>query len=132
MEYLETAWYKYGSFVEEISFNLLCHELATILKLMGTPDTLTITREEKGVSHGDILECQVQFADGRRAVNLINRLAPFKNKSLLLKTATKTLWWLDDELFLLSPDGYQSIFKATTSPLELECQSFINCLKIFH
>jgi UDP-2-acetamido-3-amino-2,3-dideoxy-glucuronate N-acetyltransferase len=129
VEYLETVWYKYGSFIEEISFNLLCHELASILKLMGTPETLTITREEGGVSTGDILESEIKFADGRRAISLINRLAPFKNKSLLLKTKTKTLWWTDDELFLLTADGYQSIFKATVTPLELECQAFIKSLE---
>lgn len=128
IKYLETSWYKYGTFVEDIKLNLLAHDLALMLYLMGKPDRLTLIRREGVVSDGDIIAAAAKFGTEKKADFYINRVAPFKSKSVLLKTASTTLWWLDDELWKLTDVGYQSVFKSEQTPLELECAEFVESL----
>lgn len=123
INYFETAWYKYGTFEESLSSNLLCHDLALMLYLMGQPKYLRTVRSKPNIFAG-----LAEFTGDKKAHFYLNRLAPFKNKSVLVKTQTQTLWWLDDQLFQLTATGYQSVFKADTTPLELECAAFITAV----
>ncbi len=120
---LEFAWYKYGTFVENIHFNLLVHDLAIMLYLMGQPEHLKPVRSES-----DIFEGVAEFADGKKANFYLNRVAPFKNKSVMIKTKTQTLWWQDDQLFKLGPDGYELIYQSEITSLERECAAFLDAI----
>lgn len=145
LQHASFVWNKFGTFNEELVFNLVSHDIATALDLFGSSSTslasarlvldkpITIkTLENSGlVTDSDIIHIRLNFPNQRYCTICINRVSNLKNKTVTLSTNKNIYLWEDDKLFKLNKKGdvFKFIYKGAKTPLALECAEFIKCLK---
>ena len=124
------SWDKFGSFEEDITRNLACHEFSLLYGFKGcAPTQARTTSLIPAISKGDILEITATYADGSSALIHINRVSPYKRKSITITTAT-ALWFWEDTKVWKSVTGkpYELVFESTDSPLAHECMTFVTMI----
>lgn len=122
---LECTWLKCGSFGEVLVENLLVHDLALVISLLGEPDDISITRARGHITKCDTLGVELTYPDTSVTI-LIDRLQPIKEKIVKLATSDSLLVWRDDSLFSLdSQQQLKECFKAKQSNLTCVAQAFI-------
>lgn len=123
IEKMRFEWNKFGTFKEDISWNLLVHELSMAITLLGAPLSLKKTFFHSAISACDVISFDASFANNVECFFEINRISDKKEKLVQIFTDKNIFLWRDDELFKLEGDkGYASIYKAQSQPLTKEIE----------
>jgi predicted dehydrogenase len=129
IEKMRFEWNKFGTFKEDISWNLLVHELSMAITLLGAPLSLKKTFFHSAISACDMISFDASFANNVECFFEINRISDKKEKLVQLFTDKNTYLWRDDELFKLEGEkGYTSIYKSQTQPLTKEIEFIIKSI----
>lgn len=129
VKYLKMLWEKFGTFSEKIKLNLLPHELAIILKLLGKPKKIKVTGHNKAFGKDDIITIHAEY--NKSAVDIeINRVSNNNRKALTLVTSKAVYIWENNKLFkaLIGQKKFTQIMESQVQPLEIECQEFLKSL----
>lgn len=125
---MKTAWHKYGTFDEDLIWNLMTHDLAIGMGLFGkSPIGGRILYSRGFVSESDASAASFSFggADDDLLVE-IDRCATVKAKSVTATTESgMTIMWSGDTLYECLKAGPRPIFKRpNVQPLDLEVAGF--------
>lgn len=100
---IHSEWFKWGSFKEPSTTNLLCHDISII---KSTHNTITpiVARTHPVISTSDILF--VEYCNKKiRATSYINRVHTDKHKTITLSTTQGNFIWHNDTLFRTTPQN---------------------------
>lgn len=121
------TWDKYGSFNENIYWNLLIHDLILAVDLLGAPSNLRVTKREGAMSDIDILQVVGDFNSIPVSFNL-NRASTKKGKGVCFKTNKSTLIWKDSSL--IDTSSNKTLYEIDpTTPLRHEIALFFSLLE---
>ena len=125
-------WEKYGTFKENILWNLVSHELSILYNLMG-PSVNNIEWIDKigKVTDLDALLIKLYYDNNRNGIIIINRMSTTKRKSILIRTESGRVFiWENDKLFEYhDKKGYIELFTDGSNILEIELRSFIGSIE---
>ena len=132
--YFSLKWNKFGTFEENIVFNLLSHEISILLELIGIPKNLSIISSQGIISDSDILTINVFFSKNCSGIISIDRISENKEKSVSIITNNQFLLWQDYDLYSLNKKTKKlnKIFHSDQSSLTNEINEFLKNLKIRH
>ena len=132
--YFSLKWNKFGTFEENIVFNLLSHEISILLELIGIPKNLSIISSQGIISDSDILTINVFFSKNCSGIISIDRISENKEKSVSIITNNQFLLWQDYDLYSLNKKTkkFNKIFHSDQSSLTNEINEFLKNLKIRH
>ena len=133
-EYIHSAyfqWNKFGTFDEDIFFNLLSHDISIVLKLFGKPNKTKLISSLGFISKCDLIILNLAFQQNKKCQIYLNRCSSNKKKTVTLSTNKNIYFWDDSKLFKYNKKLKNSklIFESKLTPLENECKKFINELK---
>ncbi len=132
VKYARFSWNKFGTFDEDIVWNLASHEVAIAFELFqAKPISVNLLDERGVISKRDFLSVKLNFDRDRECVIDINRICPSKNKSVTVVTSKeRVLLWQNEVLFELNKNknSFERIYQPEITPLEVECKEFIECL----
>ena len=125
--YAHFAWKKLGTFDEDIFKNLLSHDISLILELFGTPNRIRLTNSVGFVTTSDRIDLELNLTHHRKCNISIDRISPYKEKSVTFLTRENLFIWNDDKLlrFNKQSQSFKKIYQAKNTPLHLECKDFI-------
>ena len=129
-KYVDFTWNKLGTFNEELIFNLMSHDIAVALELLGSPTRVKTFSNIGLVTNSDIIHTRLNFKNYHSCTISINRVSNLKKKSVTLATDKNVYLWENDSLFSLNKKSnlYKLIYKAKKTPLEIEASEFIKCI----
>lgn len=129
INYAKFEWSKWGTFRDHISFNLLSHDLAIAIDILGG---VNIIRQEKKIgfiTSSDIESFSAKFANGAEAEFTINRISPIKEKKVSFITDTDEYVWQGDSLLHIDKAGVSKIIYTTQKEtLTEECRIFLETI----
>lgn len=128
--FLDFNWKKFGTFKENIFENLLTHELSINLELFGIPKKFNIINYSSKIIDADLIYVKLYYNKTRKSIIHINRVSPFKKKTVTIVTTKNIYVWDYDKLFKLDKktNSYKIYFQSTKTPLFLECKQFISSI----
>lgn len=129
LKYAHFDWKKFGSFKEDIIWNLACHTVAIAIKIFKATPVNSERLHVKGVvSGGDVVALRLIFPEDKEVLITINRVSLKKNLTLSFYTEDDWYVWENDELtqFNQTSKAGKKIFTSTESQLTKECKEFIN------
>jgi len=128
---MSIQWQKWGSFKEDIRWNLLTHDIAIAISLMGKPKDISTIHEKSVRSPIDIGEWELMFDDGRKCTISINRASHNAMKKVTVQTENTTYLWSDDKVYSLDGRGAfpRLLFTSETSALKHECKDFLTSVQ---
>jgi predicted dehydrogenase len=125
---MNTSWHKFGTFDEDIVWNLMAHEVALGIGLFGRrPSNGRLLHSRGFVSKSDSVIAAFGFGGtGDDLVVEIDRCDPVRSKSVTAKTESgRTFSWSENVLYECTTDGPKPIFtRPDVQPLDLEVASF--------
>jgi predicted dehydrogenase len=131
---VKTNWHKYGTFDEDLIWNLMSHELAIGIGLFERhPDSGRILYERGFVSESDAVAATFSFgSDARNLLVEIDRCATLTAKSLTVITDSGAIFtWSGNMLYECKTSGLNLIFtRPDVQPLEREIASFERQVKL--
>lgn len=132
--YFSLKWNKFGTFEENIIFNLLSHEISILLELIGIPKTLAIVSSQGIISDSDILTIRAFFSKNCSGIISIDRISKNTGKSISIITNNQFLLWQDYDLYRLNKKTKQfnKIFHSDQSSLTNEINEFLKNLKVIN
>jgi len=122
IDYIEFSWNKFGTFKEDIYYNLVIHALSITNTLLGCPQGFK-TR----FSNADRVDLELMYKNARALVK-IDRRCHEKRFRVFVHTESNSYLWIDDRLLVLDDETYKPLFKAFRSSLEHECGEFIDMI----
>ena len=125
--YAHFAWKKFGTFDEDIFKNLLSHDISLILELFGPPNRIRLTNNVGFITTSDRINLELNFTHHRKCDVSIDRISPYKEKSVTFITKKNLFIWNDDKLlrFDKRTQSFKKIHQTKNTPLHLECKKFI-------
>ena len=125
--YAHFSWKKFGTFDEDIFKNLLSHDISLILELFGSPNRIRLTNNIGFITSSDRISLELNFTRNRKCDVSIDRISPYKEKSVTFLTKKNLFVWNDDELlrFDKRTQSFKKIYQSKNTPLHLECKKFI-------
>jgi len=121
-------WLKWGTFDEDLLWNLAYHEVYLAINLFGTPISIKILEQNSIKTNLDLVKFKMDFKKRGRIIKCffeINRHSPKKIKQIEFVLLKKKLIWEDD--FLLQKNKMRKVlFKSKDKPLTLMCRKFIH------
>ena len=125
--YAHFAWKKFGTFDEDIFKNLLSHDISLILELFGPPNRIRLTNNVGFITTSDRINLELNFTHHRKCDVSIDRISPYKEKSVTFITKKNLFIWNDDKLlrFDKRTQSFKKIHQSKNTPLHLECKKFI-------
>lgn len=133
--YANCEWQKYGSFCEDIIWNLLIHDTALLLTLFGNPVSTKLQYKKGVISACDIITAEFSFSKNIKTHIYINRASNIKRKTITFITAKNNIYvWDDNALLRLNQKTkiFKSIMQTKKTPLALECIEFLKAIKTKH
>lgn len=134
---MKTSWHKYGTFQENLVWNLMTHELALGIDLFGREPVGGRMLYRRGfVSETDAAAAEFSFGGGDDDLLVeIDRCAPARNKSVTVTTGSgMILMWSDDTLFECEAERQTPIFTRNdgenSDPLTREIASFERAVRL--
>lgn len=127
VRYAKFTWNKYGTFKEDIFMNLLIHDVGIASEIFGDPVSASV--QGRGfLTKSDILSVKMEYENNRMCHIDINRLSRTKSKTITFITDHNLYIWENNSLLKYKDGGICSINEANISPLEVECNAFIDAL----
>jgi len=130
--YARMSWKKFGTFKEDILWNLVSHEVSITLDLFqDIPDSAVILHKKGIVTACDIVSIHLGFGTGRECVLDVHRCAKTKVKSVTIMTmAGKVFLWEDDALYnITSGNTAHLLCVGSEEPLALEADAFVRSIQ---
>lgn len=126
--YAQFDWYKEGTFNENIIFNLLSHDIFLALEIFGKPSGYSILDKIGFATNLDMLTIELRFRENKKCIIKINRVSNYTKKSITIITTKNLYQWDDNALYKFNRSKmmFEKIFTSTISPLESECNAFID------
>lgn len=121
------VWNKWGTFKEDILWNLITHDLILAIELFGAPKSISYKKKYCD----DIVSIWLDYEDRKRMSISHNRLTKNKIKYISLMSSTnegKNYQWEEDKLIYL-PKKHVKFDFENTNLVELECVDFLNKIK---
>lgn len=122
-------WNKFGSFSEDIKWNLLSHDIALAIKLIGIPNNIKVISEKSIKSSSDIGSWELNYASGTKCRIYINRVSEFKSKKITIFLEDQKIIWENEILYSDGNGSLKIIYKPRRNALSHECEDFINCIQ---
>lgn len=122
------SWQKFGTFDEDLWWNLFPHEIAIAIVLFGgNVQEASILHEAGFVTPCDAATVRLQFGPDRDCVVNVNRCASGRAKLVTLQTAGgRVLSWDGDRLLQCGAnDAWESIPLSSEEPLAREAEAFL-------
>ena len=118
---------KFGTFDEDIIWNLAWHEIILAIALMGKPKGSSLLLSRGILTKRDIVSMALNFTKKRWCAIAVNRVSREKNRTVTIATKNKIYLWADDGLYeIKSKDAKpELIFKSEEQPLAVECAAFL-------
>lgn len=128
IKHIRLSWNKFGSFKENMIYDLLSHEISIIQDLIGKPKKISILEKKGILTNLDIITLKLIFKKNKQCIIDINRCSTFKKKYISIITKNNFYVWEDDDLFKFNGKmrSFEIHFKTKTTPLEIECKTFLN------
>lgn len=120
---------KYGTFDEDIVWNLASHDIAIAYKLFGMPIKSGVFYEEGFVTNCDIISFYMDLEKGKKCIFNYNRISPIRNKTIIIKTKESDYIWSDNKLSIFKENKIIDIASNIIEPLNLECKDFIDSIQ---
>jgi len=132
LKYIEFNWNKFGTFDENIYLNLLSHDIALALKLLGKINHIQPGHIQKAITSKDIIHIKAASRNKTNCTFHINRVSDKKSKSVTITTNKNIYIWRDDYLYKLNKErnGFTEICRSKKTALEIECEEFIRHTKL--
>lgn len=121
-------WNKYGSFSEDIKWNLLSHDIALLIKLIGIPSKIKLLDEELNRSSTNKGAWILEFISGTKCRIYINRTSKIKSKKITITLKNQKIIWQNEILYSDQNGTLKEIYKPQHSALSLECQDFLDSI----
>lgn len=131
VQYLHFIWHKFGTFEENILWNLACHDISIAIELLGTPQEIRLLHSRGIISKADIVTLLLKYRALKRAVVHLNRASLHKTKSVLVLTNRNIFVWHDNSLYKLDTRKrtFGLLFQSREEALSTECRNFISCIQ---
>jgi len=130
--YAKMVWTKFGTFGEDILWNLVSHEISIALELFqAAPDTAAILHKKGIVTVGDTVVVHLGFGAGRECILDVNRCANTKVKSVTIVTESgKAFLWENASVYkIVGGSTAQLLCVKRQEPLALEADAFMHSLQ---
>ena len=97
---------------------------------MGRPTKITILDSKGFVTSSDIVTLKIHFKNNKTCLVYINRVSILKKRLNTFITKKNCFVWADDVLYKFSKKRkiFVKSFESKKTPLEIECQKFINLI----
>ncbi len=130
ISYAYFEWKKFGTFNEDIFLNLLSHDISIILSLFEKPKKIELLSSYGFISKCDLFTLNVELTKNKKCLINVNRYSNIKQKIVTIFTEKNVYLWDDLKLYKNNKktNTFQLIFESKTSPLEIECKTFITKL----
>ena len=130
ISYAYFEWKKFGTFNEDIFLNLLSHDISIILSLFEKPKFFKLLSSYGFISKCDLFTLNVELTKNKKCLINVNRYSNIKQKIVTIFTEKNVYLWDDLKLYKNNKktNTFQLIFESKTSPLEIECKTFITKL----
>lgn len=128
---IKTKWKKFGSFNEDIFYNLAVHDISIIIDLIGAiPKEVKIKKIEGIKTKADILCLELIFQNNTALIE-INRVSDKKEKKIIIETNIgEKLIWTENVLSMKTIDKKeQIILENKKETLKEEIMAFLACIK---
>lgn len=130
--YAKMIWSKYGTFDENILWNLVSHDISIALKLFqAIPERANVLHEKGIVTACDTVSVHLRFGAGRECILDVCRCANTKNKCITVVTLSgKVFLWENDALYRFDGrDKAGLLFDVKEEPLALEVNAFLGSVQ---
>ena len=114
-------WLKWGSFEDDIVWNLLYHDIYLAKSLFGDP---IYSKRVSGSQNGNKIHARLEFLNKKRAEIFINReFKGEKTKTISAKANNLSVVWKKGDLYIKSKRK-EDIFLPKASPITNICEEF--------
>lgn len=116
-------WEKWGTFKENIFWNLIVHDLMLAIEMFGRPKSI----EVKKILNSDMASIYLYYKNRDMMIITHNRLSKHKFKDIMLLSQTnqgKNYRWFEDQL-IYTPKKHVKYDFTGTNLIELECKKFL-------
>ena len=128
INFINFEWNKFGTFDEDIFFDLLSHDLSILLTLLGKPTKFRLENSHGQITKCDFFRLSLEFSK-KKCLIQVNRCSNIKQKSVTIFTKNNIYIWDDTKLFKNhSNNKFKLIYNSKKTPLENECNEFIKRL----
>lgn len=130
--YARMTWAKFGTFEEDVLWNLVSHDVAVAMELFGRrPREVALVHARAVVTACDIVTVRLGFDDGGECVLDVNRCTPGRDKGITILTAGgAVLLWAGDRLYRAGPgDALERLESGEQEPLAAEMEAFLASVK---
>jgi predicted dehydrogenase len=131
VEHIELQWLKYGTFGEPLVWNLLPHEVALAIWLVGRPPSLSVVESRSGPTPVDRLLVDLDFSPGGPTGTIeIDRLHDEKVKTARVRLRSgEELRWRDGDLDRFRVDEMpERLISHSEESLVREAKAFLDAV----
>ena len=95
--------------------------------MFGAPNRIRLTSNVGFITTSDRINLELNLTQHRKCDVSIDRISPYKEKSVTFLTKKNLFVWNDDELlrFDKRSQSFKKIYQSKNTPLHLECKKFI-------
>lgn len=125
-------WAKFGTFKENIFWNLVSHEVSLALSLFQTKVCeASVVNEQPFLTAQDIVTVRLDFGDGRECIIDVNRCALSRRKRINILTGSGTAYLWEDQILyeVTRNDQPTEIYSNNQEPLNLELSAFLQSVR---
>lgn len=127
---VEFKWFKFGTFTEDIFWNLAYHEIYLALSFFGKVKTAKILEKLTAGNNPHVVKFEIRFESGVISRFIINRNSKQTYKSIEVEGNTKKYRWLNDTIFEKNKSaGYKTIYRSSDKALKNSVKVFTSRLK---
>lgn len=124
---LTFKWLKWGTFEEDILWNLLYHDFYLAGSFFGRLISLKIVSAPR---NGNKIHARLEFSNGRGAEIFINReFRGEKTKIISARTKDLNIAWRQGSLYVTNRSK-EKVFSPETSPLTNSCKEFLKQIRL--
>ncbi len=126
---LKCEWHKFGSFNENIFYDLVSHFLSISIELFGLPNKIKILEKISITTKCDITRLELKFENNKKVSIYINRVANSKRRIINIITKKNLYIWENEDLFKFKKSNNKKIKIKYTSSIENESKQFLKEIK---
>lgn len=125
---LKCDWYKFGSFNENIFYDLVSHFLSISINLFGTPNKIEIQEKISITTKCDITRLELKY-NNKKVTIYVNRVSNSKRRIINIITDKNLYIWENEDLFKFHKSNNKKIKIKNTSSVENESKEFLKQIK---
>ena len=129
---IKMIWNKFGTFSEDLFYNLLTHEISILGKLISFNfRDINIIKNRDIVKQSDDLQANFKLNDIFCEIH-IDRYYPINEKRISIETSNGLIYhWFNDLVYLVDTKEKtkEIIFKSSADVLDISCRYFIDSIQ---